>query len=238
MKLNYTTNFQFGALYSIATPTLPLQASPTMYLGNICFCFNISYSLTHRNTNSQKHGYTVYAVYIKNTFEKTFCVNYSCLLVFVWMKEWCVSSYLCMCVCKILLNSPFFWQVRPQSSKPWLCMSVNSSQFIRINDFLFVGPLSWRLMSFQDPNGVWLYHDHSIKTYIYETGVHSGMTFQISLRSLSAFRLWEKTYLYWHWVIGFVPDCRAGVCLIFWGRTEQKLRFCGAGQRGQEGSLW
>lgn len=91
--------------------------------------------------------------------------------------------------------------------------------------------------SLQDQNGVWLYHDHSVK-HIYETGMHSGTVLQTSLRSLCLLSdLWEKAYLYWHWVIDFVPDHRAGVCVIFWlqrMRTVEKWRFCGGGQRVQK----
>lgn len=93
MKLNYTTNFQFRALYSIATPTLPLQASPSMYLCNICFCINIPYPLTHRNTNSHIHGYTVYCpVYIRRTVEQT--VTVCRVLMYVCEHAMCVFNIL------------------------------------------------------------------------------------------------------------------------------------------------
>lgn len=88
MKLNYTTNFQFRTLNSIATPTLPLQASPTMYWGSICFCINISYPLTHRTAIYVDVLSTIQCINIVYKAEKhreTFCVWI--LLGYLYLKS-------------------------------------------------------------------------------------------------------------------------------------------------------
>lgn len=90
-----------------------------------------------------------------------------------------------------------------------------------------------------EQNGVWLHHGHSPK-HIWDLEVHGGMVSQIPVRLLFLFfsDFEKKTYLYWHWVIGFVPERRAGVCLIpltlgEW-EVSKEWSLCGAGQRGQK----
>jgi len=95
-------------------------------------------------------------------------------------------------------------------------------------------------MSLQDQNVVCLSHGYLIE-YMRDWCAQWHDVAELSKFNLSAFRVWEKSYLYWHWVIGFVPDCRVDFYIIFWRqrvRTWQKLSFCWAGQRCQKDLLW
>lgn len=240
MKLNYTTNFQFRALYSIATPTLPLQASPTMYQGSICFCINISYPLTHRKTNSHIHGYTVhYTVYIRHKKHvETFCVcNYSCLLVSqFWHVHWCnlfmfVSSKVWRQCCEIC--PAFFKSSRGMSSRLWLCMPESM------------------ILSLLDPfrtdrwtEVIWSKWCLAVPWPLLntcETVVHSGMMLQISPSPVCLFAGFKErlTYIDTEWL-----DLSRTTELVFvwssvfreWelGRNEAFVELA----ERSEGSLW
>lgn len=133
-----------------------------------------------------------------------------CVFVFIYICMWACN----VCV-EFLWKLPCCCQFRPWYEQQTLILHVSKQQpFARISDFLFVGLLQeWRV----DGGHYWIkiMFGCIMATLwnAFEPRVHRVVwCCRPGLVLFVCFQTYRKGLpIYWHWVIGFVPDHRAGV---------------------------
>ncbi len=213
MKLNYTTNFQFRALYSKATPTLPHQASPTMYLGDIFFCIKFL-TLSHTETQT--------AIYMdkQNTMQcflrqkkirrhsvlVSLCPNSDVwVYISVWEHVMCVQNVVKSVL--LLWNQASVWG----ADFDFACLrAVSTCQGRWVSLCWTPSGVTGEQRTLQNQNGVLMYHGHSHTKQIWD-GVHCSKMLQISPSCVLSLREDLLILTLSDWICHKLQSC----CLIF-----------------------